>query len=348
MVVLLQKENILEDQEKAKSELIKSVDSFFGFKITESIVLLFVDEEFVTSHHVRLDNDPENLESIIGIAQKVPAYAQAKGVICISISETMEKAQHMLLEAMRQILMAGSVPLDTLASNGTFWESLTGESGILDSSPSELEFALASRGIFNFPSREEAISEIHKTEPSSGVTAEIGKLLQTCPVKRTELAIWRAGIIEFCESYSYQELSDADVAKLAFACADIATSHALIYHLAITEKAVEMMHLWQRVFKRTPDEYRFAVAEILAWAFTLEGSRWFIPEIAPYCNENSATFQAMMMGINTNLTPHMMSIAMQKSAVLNSKDKMESILAPMVSSAVEYLVQNRKDDFNEA
>jgi hypothetical protein len=337
----------LNDQEQAKSELIKSVDSFFGFKIKESIVLLFVDEEFTTSHHVRLDNDLETIDSIAGVVQRVPPKAQAQGVICISVSEDMEKAQRILLEAMRIVLLCGSLPLDALATDGQIWESLTGENGIIDDTPSALEYALASRGIFNFGSREEAIADIHKTEPSEGVAKEIEKLLATCPIKHAELALWRKEIIEFCEGYAYAELTDADVAKLAFASADIATSHALIYHLAVTEKPSELMHLWQRVFRRTPDEYRFAVAEILAWSFALEGSRWFIPEIIPYCNEASPTFRAMLMGLDNNISPHMMSLAMQKSAVLNSKDKMESMLAPMVSSAVKYLVENRKDDLNE-
>lgn len=334
-------------QEEAKGELIKSIDSFFGYKVTESIVLLFMDENFTSSHHARMDNDSENLESITEIIAKVPAHKQAKGVICISVSESMETAQHMLLETMRLVLMAGAVPLDALASNGVLWESLTGESGILDESPTELEFLLASRGIFNFPSREEALSDLHKIEPSDGVLIEIGKFLSVCPVRREELSIWRSEIVAFCEAYSYQELSDAEIAQLVFASSDIATSHALIYHLAVTKKSSEMMHLWQRVFKRTPDEYRFAVAEILAWAFTLEGSRWFIPEIAPYCNESSPTFQAMMMGINNNLSPHLMSMAMQKSQVFQSADKMESMLYPMVTSAVKFLVENRKEDFNQ-
>ena len=334
----------MNENEQTKSELIKSIDSFFGFKVKESVVLLFVDSDFTTSHHVRLDNDAETLESIAGIIQKVPARAQEKGVICISVSDDMETAQHNLLESMRIILFSGAMPLDALVSNGSMWESLTGESGIIDDKPCALEYTLASRGIFNFPSREEAIADIHKAESSEGVAREIKKLLATCPVKRSELGLWRKEIISFCEEYAYAELSDADIAKLAFAAADIATSHALIYHLAVTEKQSAVMHLWQRVFKRTPDEYRFAVAEILAWAFALEGSRWFIPEIVPYCNDESDTFQAMMFGVNNNLSPHVMSMAMQKSDVFSSEDKMESMLVPMVSSAVKYLVENRKED----
>lgn len=337
----------MNEQEQAKSELIKSIDSFFGFKVKDSVVLLFVDEEFSTNHHIRLDNDPETLEAITGIVQRVPLKAQVRGVICISVSDDMATAQHSLLIAMRLVLTAGAIPLDAIASDGTNWESLTGESGIIDDAPSALEYALAAQGIFNFSSREEAMADIHKREPSEGVAQEIQKLLETCPLKRSELASWRKDIIEFCNSYTYRSLSDEDIARLAFASSDIATSHALIYHLAVTEKPSEMMHLWQRVFKRTPDEYRFAVAEILAWAFALEGSRWFIPELVPYCNEASPTFQAMMLALDTNLTPHMMSIAMQKSEVLKSKDKMESMLAPMVTSAVQYLIQNREQELHE-
>lgn len=337
----------MNEQEEAKSDLIKSVDSFFGFKVKESVVLLFIDRNFTTSHHTRLDNDAESLENIIDIVKKVPITAQSVGIICISISDDMIKAQHELITAMRFVLMAGGTPMDALASDGTKWESLTGESGILDDTPSTLEYALAARGVFNFPSREEAIADIHKTEPSEGVANEIQKLLETCPLKSSELAAWRQEVLDFCESYDYRELSDGDVAKLVFASADVSTAHALIHQLAVTEKPSQMLHLWQRIFRRAPEEYRFAAAEILAWACILEGSRWFVPELAPYCHESSPTFRAMMIALNHNLSPHMITLGLQQSNLLSLKDNMEALLAPMVLSAIKYIIENREKELHE-
>lgn len=337
----------MNEQEEAKSDLIKSVDSFFGFKVKESVVLLFIDNNFTTSHHTRLDNDMESLEHIPDIVKKVPLTSQSAGIICISVSDDMQTAQHDLITAMRFILMSGGTPLDALASDGSRWESLTGESGILDDTPSTLEYALAARGVFNFPSREEAIADVHNRESSEGVATEIQKILATCPLKSLELATWRQGIIEFCDGYDYRELSDHDVAKLVFACADIATAHALIHQLAVTDKPSQMLNLWQRVFKRTPDEYRFAVAEILAWACILEGSRWFVPELTPYCHESSATFRALMVALNHNLSPHMITLGLQQSNLLSSKENMEALLAPTVLSAIRYIVENRQKELHE-
>lgn len=346
-MILTIKGKALNEQEEAKSDLIKSVDSFFGFKVKESVVLLFIDSNFATNHHTRIDNNDDSLENIIDIVRKVPRDAQSVGIICISISDDMQTAQRELITAMRFILAADGIPLDALASDGKRWESLTGESGILDDTPSTLEYALAARGIFNFPSREDAIADIHHTEPSGAVADEIQKLLQTCPLKSSELAAWRQGIIEFCDAYDYRELSDSDVATLVFASADVSTSHALIHQLAVTEKPSQMLHLWQRVFRRTPEEYRFATAEILAWACLLEGSRWFVPELAPYCNESSPTFRAMMIALNYNLSPHMITMGLQQSNLLSAKDNMEALLAPMVLSAIKYIVENRDKELHE-
>lgn len=333
------------EQEHAKSELIKSVHAFFGFKVKESVVLLFVDEDFMASHHLRVDNSEEAMSQIPRLVKSVPPREQSQGIICISLSEDMELAQTSLIEAMRHVLEAEGIPLDAIATNGTFWHSLTGDNGVLDDMPSELEYALAERGIFTYPSREEALDDIHRVEPSEGVLKEITNVLDTCPVKSEELPAWRKSIVEFCENYSHGILTDAEVALLAFACSDRATTGAILRHLSRTEHPQKSLHLWQQVFRRTPEEYRQVVAEVLLWALALEGSRWFIPEVLPYCNEHSATFQALMLALRMNFTPHMLSLAMNRTTMMGTEENMDSMLVPTVSSALVYLVNNRQKDY---
>lgn len=327
----------MNEQEKSKTELIKNIDYFFGFKVKESIVLLFIGEDFSVNYHVRVDLSEEGVSSVPEILSKVPQKDQDQGVICLVLSENMELAQAALLDTMRLVIFTGGKPLDAIVSNGTIWESLTGDSGILDGTPSELEYQMAERGIFIFPSREEAIAQFHRVEPSDGVMAEILKIMDQHTENRNHISQWRQKVVDFLRSYDREELTDEQVAFLAFAAADQITSKILITEVTLSETPERMLHLWRNAFQRTPDDYRWSVGEILAWSLAVEGSRSFLPEIIPYCNPHSATFQALMIAMDMNMTAHMMAYAIKKSELVKNAP-FDGMLLPMVSSAVKYMV----------
>ena len=334
----------MNEQEQAKAELIKNIDSFFGFKVEESIVLLFVGEDFSVNYHIRVDLTDEGIASVPEILTKVPQKEQDQGVICLVLSENMELAKMALLNTMRLVILTGGKPLDAIVCNGTIWESLTGDEGIIDDMPSELEYRLAERGIFNFPSREEAIAQFHKKEPSEGVMSEINKIMDRHTENRQDISQWRQKVVDFIQAYDRQELTDEQVAFLAFAAGDQITSKILITEVTLSESPEAMLHLWRNVFPRTPEDYRWAVGEILAWALAIEGSRSFISEVIPYCNPYSATFQALMIAMDMNMTPHTMAYAIKQSALVKEAS-LDAMLLPMVSSAVEYMV-NKHETLN--
>jgi hypothetical protein len=335
----------MNEQEQAKAELIKNIDSFFGFKVEESIVLLFVGEDYSVNYHVRVDLSEEGVASVPEILTKVPQKEQDQGVICLVLSENMELAQAALLNTMRLVILTGGKPLDAIVCNGIIWESLTGDNGIIDGTPSELEYKLAERGIFNFPSRQDAIAQFHKQEPSDGVMDEIRNIMDRHTENRQDISQWRQKVVDFLRSYDREELTDAQVAFLAFAAADQITSKILITEVTLSENPEEMLHLWRNAFPRTPEDYRWAVGEILAWSLAIEGSRSFMSEVIPYCNPYSATFQALMIAMDMNMTAHTMAYAIKKSELVKQAS-LDAMLLPMVSSAVEYMVNKHETPDN--
>lgn len=331
----------MNEQEHAKTELIKNIHSFFGFKVEESIVLLFVGEDFSVNYNVRVDLNEEGVASVPEILSKVPQKEQDQGVICLVLSENIELAQIALLNTMRLVILTGGKPLDAIVCNGVIWESLTGDNGIIDETPSELEYQLAERGIFNFPSREEAIAQFHKKEPSEGVMSEIHKIMDRHTANIQDVSEWRQKVVGFIHTYDRGELTDEQVAFLAFAAGDQITSKILIKEVTLSETPEAMLHLWRNIFPRTPEDYRWAVGEILAWALAIEGSRSFMSEVIPYCNPHSATFQALMIAMDMNLTPHTMAYAIKQTALVKDAS-LDAMLLPMVSSAVEYMVNKHE------
>lgn len=333
----------MSDPIQEKTELIKNIDSFFGYKVKESIVLLFVGEDHSINYNIRVDLDDNGLSSIPEILAKVTLKEGDLGVICIVFSEDIELAQNALLQTMRFVLLVGGTPYEAIVCDGTKWESLTGDSGVIDNLPSDLEYWRAEKGIFNYPSREEAIAQFHVKKPSDGVMQEIYNIMDAHTADRKSVSLWRKKVVDFIRSYRHEDITDEQVAFLAFAAADQITSKILIKEVTGTKHPAAVLQLWQDVFQRTPEDYRFAVGEILAWALAIEGSRSFIPEVIPYCNQYSATFQALMIAMDMKMTSHMMAMAIEKKLHI-SDDTYDDILLPMVSSAVKYMVDKHQKD----